>query len=722
MARFLTSRQTSFVFRDTVWLGAHHDGHPFQSSTRPSFKEYSSARQANNQGQDKLQPQEVARRHAATLQSFFVFGLLEAALNVVVPEHTLLERSANGAVVLHCRNVLPLLHAWRHRTKALSRDLAATERQRVQDTLRYWAVLLQHEVTAPDSLFRQAELPQDDIVAILTAIAALGEALTAVASSAFYLDHSDLPSPRSGVGWTFVRGFPRTDGLSPPMVRAGWCPFTTRVLESESVCVGQYAATQKPHVREWMRSHEECTGESCVIHTIDTSSYKPHHCPPSCSCRYSTVPADAVIASLAAHRIPVLVLHGGSLEVVDSSRHRYVAISHVWSDGLGSTTEVGLPSCQVRRITALAQELVPEGAFWVDALCIPAQRDARKRAIGLMAKTYREAEVVLVIEDGIRSCSVGSPLEERLLRVLASAWMQRLWTLQEALLARKIAFQFADGLLTLDNLLRSTDDLVFNPLLIKLSAQISRLTNYRSALAAEDRTGLKLGDISHLLRWRATSRAEDETLAVAGIMDLDAFELANLPPQRRMSTFLTRVRNVPRGIVTSTGDKLNEPGFRWAPKTLMARGAAMAHVADAICTPNGLIAEFHAITFPPCDFVKGVEVFLRDTSSQRTYAVADLSLVGAAAFRCNMLLVDKVPEPAVAYVHCAAVLSTGVEDDTGDACPSTGTATRPPSWRAICQYQQRCVLRDMTHRTNYTRVPVAGMVQARSGRVRLRLT
>jgi hypothetical protein len=79
----------------------------------------------------------------------------------------------------------------------------------------------------------------------------------------------------------------------------------------------------------------------------------------------------------------------------------YVAISHVWADELGSTTEEGLLACQIKQLVALTNQLTPCKAFWIDALCIPSVKDMRKQVIRFMVKTYKDAKFVLVIDFGI---------------------------------------------------------------------------------------------------------------------------------------------------------------------------------------------------------------------------------------------------------------------------------------------------------------------------------
>lgn len=53
----------------------------------------------------------------------------------------------------------------------------------------------------------------------------------------------------------------------------------------------------------------------------------------------------------------------------------YVAISHVWSDGLGNLTKNALPKCQLLRLSSLVQNLPQRSSridrFWLDTICVP---------------------------------------------------------------------------------------------------------------------------------------------------------------------------------------------------------------------------------------------------------------------------------------------------------------------------------------------------------------
>ena len=151
-----------------------------------------------------------------------------------------------------------------------------------------------------------------------------------------------------------------------------------------------------------------------------------------------------------------------------------------WSDGLGNPTENALPKCQLRHLEQLISELpqynqtfssedVPfdervwrdplpyrrlEPAdqrsddqpryFWVDTLCVPLEpHRLRKEAIKNMRAVYSRATRVLVLDSALMQSTMDSCEEEKLARITVSTWIRRLWTLQEAALARVAYFQFS---------------------------------------------------------------------------------------------------------------------------------------------------------------------------------------------------------------------------------------------------------------------------------------
>ncbi|OCH88057.1 hypothetical protein OBBRIDRAFT_889349 [Obba rivulosa] len=604
--------------KESVWLGCNHDGFELCS-----FSNYIKARQSSGRLSN--------REKAALLQSLLTFGLLEDVVQRTIPEYLLLEKGPTGDLVMTTCNLYSIIHEWVESILALKGSDIEAYRRRSNDT---WVTLctacakLGVDVVNAHGPFREAGLSPEDITAIARTIGVIGEAVTAASNVL------DIPD-RIPLNWTLTE-------WDREMVVDGWCPSMVTKL-SRSTSSLEYASLLKPFIPGGPErdSHSRCTEKVCMMNTIDTSMYSNQHVTETCRCKYSKPSVDDVLTTLSNNQIPLITLgnahcHGdGPMQLLcttSDSVQGYVAISHVWSDGLGSTTEAGLPTCQVRRLASLVYQLVPGGAFWLDALCIPAQQDMRDRAIGLMARTYQEADVVLVLDSGIQSCSVQAPLKERLVRIVTSGWMQRMWTLQEALLAKNLTFKFADGITLMGEILSSCTGLTYDPAVQFLLKESQQLTG----LFVREQV-FKFGNVSCALQFRTTSKPRDETLAIAGLFDVDAYELTQTAPAERMRTLLLRIRDIPSDVLFLEGPKLSGPGFKWAPASFMLSAGGGVNLAkcDAICTEEGLLATRSAIRFDQTTLRSGEPWWLRGLEDY-TYLISAGPALGE--YTCNAFL------------------------------------------------------------------------------------
>ena len=134
----------------------------------------------------------------------------------------------------------------------------------------------------------------------------------------------------------------------------------------------------------------------------------------------------------------------------------YIAISHVWSDGLGNPHENRLPRCQLDRIQHMVNQLWSPAIyvipFWIDTLCVPLIPELKGLAIERMDKTYSAADMVLVLDHSLQNVNSKVSSIEALMRVIYSTWMTRLWTFQEGRLSRALWFQFKDEALSVNTL------------------------------------------------------------------------------------------------------------------------------------------------------------------------------------------------------------------------------------------------------------------------------
>jgi len=72
-----------------------------------------------------------------------------------------------------------------------------------------------------------------------------------------------------------------------------------------------------------------------------------------------------------------------------------------------------------------------------------------------MRDVYANAERVLVYDAELMASTSKASYEELNMRISCSRWTRRLWTVQEAVLAKRLIYQFADGpqMLMTDSLL-----------------------------------------------------------------------------------------------------------------------------------------------------------------------------------------------------------------------------------------------------------------------------
>jgi len=253
-------------------------------------------------------------------------------------------------------------------------------------------------------------------------------------------------------------------------------------------------------------------------------------------------------------------------------------------DGLGNPSENALPRCQARFLQALVNRLqgVQEGHhrtchWWMDTICVPVgeeNRNLRKEAIRNMRRTYQDASRVLALDSSLMAVSRDSPVIELYIRLKLSSWMRRLWTFQEAILAKDIYIQFSDDTRTIRDIATS--------LTRELSERKQNLYTRYGQLAGTffgpfvqgpaPEISQKLTGMWKQLQWRATSRAADETLCLAVSLGLDPGPLLEIPPERheqRMVRLLQEIRKLPLLVLYQPPPRLDRAGFRWAPTSFM---------------------------------------------------------------------------------------------------------------------------------------------------------
>jgi hypothetical protein len=183
--------------------------------------------------------------------------------------------------------------------------------------------------------------------------------------------------------------------------------------------------------------HHACASVSWwVAAYVDMSNYITRHIEPTCTCSMVEVAPEKIINIILKGEGPLISLRtqsntGEILIHVEprTPRSRYIAISHVWADGLGNPRANALPGCQLyqlrtrlnclprsRRDKAMAigrftadltrlnfaiSNSTHTPLFWIDTLCIPVglqHMSLRAQSINQMASIYAGSVQVLVLD------------------------------------------------------------------------------------------------------------------------------------------------------------------------------------------------------------------------------------------------------------------------------------------------------------------------------------
>ena len=243
--------------------------------------------------------------------------------------------------------------------------------------------------------------------------------------------------------------------LTNMLLRAGWCHQGIIWLYNRCAYISMLYFISFFDQRIQERNHDQCTIQACTMDVINEDTYITKHVG-TCDCQHVGSGAAGKIEEILENgEIPVLSVHSSSSGITLIAKSAgdvdyYVAISHVWSDGLGNPHANSLPLCQLLRIQGLVNNLYPKTTenkwFWIDTICVPLTRTLRNLAIRRMASVYQNANLVLVLDSALITSTIRASNTEILARIKSSSWSQRLWTFNEGILAHgfRLVFQFQD--------------------------------------------------------------------------------------------------------------------------------------------------------------------------------------------------------------------------------------------------------------------------------------
>ncbi|KAM0501127.1 hypothetical protein D7B24_005548 [Verticillium nonalfalfae] len=312
----------------------------------------------------------------------------------------------------------------------------------------------------------------------------------------------------------FNLGRGRTWGLdslaATRMAAAGWCPRDVAVAQEFLSELPMFCASFMER-RTVPFDHWNCSSATCLLNNIDEKTYVTQHRTQGCRCHMVGVDQSEVHRIIEKGGIPVIWITNSGVDAYGSPMldvklkngglvmNSYIAISHVWSDGLGNPHANTLPLCQLQSLydrlvdmswnetlhvlnttgqdieyNGQTEKKIIEGigkafkfmapglkrvvdpireyrkkplAIWLDTFCVPLGGHNRKLAIANMAKIYSTAHMTIVLDSELQALEAKGCLDEELaMHIGLSGWQRRAWTFQEGALSTQwLRFLFRDG-------------------------------------------------------------------------------------------------------------------------------------------------------------------------------------------------------------------------------------------------------------------------------------
>lgn len=443
---------------------------------------------------------------------------------------------------------------------------------------------------------------------VVMSIVILGETFKGVLSYLWPVPHGRSPLRRA---YTRLLHNP----LRTRLLDRGWCPNEAVLLFKGLDSAGLHLASLLRRPYAGNLRHDKCSDDECLVLQTSEDSYRTLHaddCPGESSCAKISIDHSKLCSILHSGGIPVIyvptVPEDGSppgVRMLDfySKSTEYIAFSHVWAHGLGNPKENSLPSCQILRLKYLSLSAISaqrgffRRAFWIDTKCIPVTpeyKQYRKLAISRLAATFRDSWRVLVLDADLQRNSIYCSRTELATRIMCSGWMRRLWTLEEAVMlnkevnATKVDIQLLQGAIEFNYVAGRS---------VKNSYHAeSAIANITMAFPQYLTRDSIFSFLSRGLRYRTTSRKEDEGLCLASILGLSEYAIAailnEVTAEARMQKLCTRIEHIPASVLFNRSRKLGTPGFRWAPASLFASPDEFFRGEAAKCDALGLHVQF----------------------------------------------------------------------------------------------------------------------------------
>ena len=585
-------------------------------------------------------------------QTWLFFGLIHEILgSLYVPEDFIdtCEDHRGYTKAVSTSKLIPALEEW----------VARVQMGRVRPSVTY-AHIAQCLCLTHAALFIPTIRSRLDPT-IQLSLASVGQTFTYAANAAFGITNlnKDNKCPSS---WRMLID---DDYWKKRLLVHGWCTTEVKLMLVHALSLQTLHFIANLDKTDAGQNHQACDTQQCMIYQNDLGTYRTQHVNKNCHCPELVIDQEALYAILRTKALPLIrvrpsqTLEELSVDVVASQpTSRYVALSHVWADGLGNPYANALPRCQLLNIGELMQGLdmdfpnrivqddhikenlreeKEELLLWCDTLCCPIQpKVAKDLALEYMHRTYQDATYVLVLDASLTHCNINdSGIDEVSMRILTSPWMRRLWTLQEGALPsvdNKLWFQLAHKALNIRQLRINANKKFFSTISRKGLAGdiINRLSSFANVFMKNGTVGPEadLENVINALRYRSVSIPSDEPLLIGNLLGIDIAQILNgdggtdaLRMNRLWRVMASASLGIPSSLLFRVGPRLAEPGLKWAPATFLVDHDANTGTqsseseSEGILTDSdGLLVQLHGFRLSLASSAKGLPSHAKNIS------------------------------------------------------------------------------------------------------------
>jgi hypothetical protein len=524
-------------------------------------------------------------------QNYLYFGLLHETFGEFCDIRKFITKNSSGESIITTVAMEDCLKKW-------TSQVEKQQDPESQDETDWWVdiqKLLHHTWKVALNTKKRHKKSVDE--RIWFSIAVLAETIQQVLFDLFR-DVEKLPSV--GGTWRTPQNPSIGKFICDEMLEKGWCIFDVHRIDltTKGAATLYFLANLQP--TRPGRDHSKCTKDVCDWMTTN-DSYKTRHATSDCQCESHFSGINDIRKILEeSEEIPLIQESPAQklsisptfqiIPSIPSISGDFIAISHVWAEGLGNPHANELPACSLKWISTLVDSLSKESEdlrvpFWIDTLCVPVSpHNLWLRAMNRLRKSYQDAAVVLVLDSYLytQDSSKLSALEIWA-RVLCCSWSRRLWTFQEGRLSQTLLYQFADRAIPLETVFTSLQTSLSSSSMKTELTIAYRINNVLRSLAermpdSEWKHNMLDGfrprpdvrDMRESLQARSVSVIYDEALCLFCNMGFDMELITDLAEEERMPAFWKHVKEIPIGLIFSTARlKLTRPGLRWAPASFM---------------------------------------------------------------------------------------------------------------------------------------------------------